>query len=451
MPVGSPFGVAYSLNQMLSIRKQLFAVLSCLLSLGDSAHAQGDGPATVAVKEYVRAHSPSLTSRRLALAVAEARRNATGLASPVMLNAEVEEVPQFANLVNANSVRVDASRELPRRGFVSASRRLAAVDISRAQAELQLQERLLDAEVDRLLATAAGNTSIASRLAQEDSLLSRAEEALRSRFAVGDARFVDVLRLRTERLRVETDIAKARGRSRVGRRQLILMSLNPDSVDTRRLADEAIREAARTMLASAPPAPSVDSLVAASLAVVLSRIEVERAGAARQLLLSEQRGTLTPMVGLQRFTGDNGKASLGITAGISLPLTFTSQRANSLRVLVSDRELSLAQAELLATTNSVRRNIIGALDRFETARTQIAAFDNALLRGARDEREAALASYQTGSLSLVELLDFERALAQAEVSRIESRIEVADALLDVFEAALGAERLNSDSHNGDKR
>ena len=59
----------------------------------------------------------------------------------------------------------------------------------------------------------------------------------------------------------------------------------------------------------------------------------------------------------------------------------------------------------------------------------------------RQERESALAAYRTGSLSLLELLDFERALSRAEIERIRALVDAADAWADL----LGADE-RSDAH-----
>ena len=99
----------------------------------------------------------------------------------------------------------------------------------------------------------------------------------------------------------------------------------------------------------------------------------------------------------------------------------------------------LAEAERGATENRVSSALAVAADRYETARAQIAAYDAALLRGAREERESALAAYRANTMSLIELLDFERALAQAEVSRMRSQAEAADALLDLLNSVLGVD------------
>lgn len=426
-------------------------VLGLSLCASAFANAQVPDAAAQTLKEHIRRSAPAGVSRQRAIDLAEARRASAGLSSAVVLSTELEEVPQFANVANASSIRVDASRELVPGGLRKAARDLASRDVDRAVAEAEIASRLLDADVDRLLTTAAGNAAIVARLASEDSLLRSAEEALRSRFGVGDARYVDVLRLRAERLRIETALSTNRGRSRSARRQLVLMASYRDSSVGTRIVDEAIRESTRTLGESVRTIPSIDSLVRESGAMRLAAIALDRAKAAQLLATAELRGTLTPSVGLQRFTGENGSKSIGLTAGVSFPLGFTSRKANTARLLTSRQAVALAESEQVTVETEVRLNVLSALERFETARTQVATFNNALLLGAREEREAALASYRSGGLSLIELLDFERALAQAEIARIRNRIEVAVALLDLLEASLGVKPRSQVEDNGDDR
>ena len=90
---------------------------------------------------------------------------------------------------------------------------------------------------------------------------------------------------------------------------------------------------------------------------------------------------------------------------------------------------------ITCTSDSTVPSVSGSgSDRYDAARTRIASFDAALLRGARDERESALGAYRSGELSLLELLDFERALARAEIERLRNRIDAADALADLLGA-----------------
>jgi len=398
------------------------------------------------LKARVRAESPSLGARRASLEVAIARRQVAGTVGPASLNAEAEEVPSGVNLFSAGSLKLNMSREFVPRPRLAAERALANQEIERARLEVELTTQAIGASVDQLVARASGAAAIATRLASEDSLLVGTEEAVRSRFSVGDARYVGVLRLRTERLHVATELQRTRSDARVARLQILRLAepttrvVGESSAEVVALTDAAIAaEAAQILDGALPMAPSVDSLLARSGAVRLAALDVQRAEAARRLVLADQRPSLQGAVGMQRFTNNAGGYSLGPTLGVSVTLPFTARRGNEARQVVAEREIVLANATQRTIEYRVTTSLAAALDRYETARSRLTTFDVALLRGAREEREAALASFRTGSLTLLELLDFERALAEAEISRIRSRVDAADALVDLYLIALGSE------------
>ncbi len=400
-----------------------------------------------ALRDAVLRSNPELAARRAAVQAAEARARSAGFAAPAVLSGEAEEIPGI-NLRNA-SVRLEVEKEFLSRGRRDAARALAAAETRAASAQLASAERRVAALAARALTRAAGWSAIARRLGAEDSLLVSAEAALRARFSVGDARYVDVLRLRTERLRVQSERAEAAAEARAGRVALDAL-LGPASGPERTtLLEGALAEAVdRTPTALSPP-PDVDSLLAQSGAVRLAEVAVERARAGRQLLLAEQRPRLAGAVGVQRFPSDEGGSSLGPTLGASVSLPFTARRANATAAQAAGADVAAAEAERSAMVAAVRAELVAARERYEAARTRLAVYDAALLRGAREEREAALASFRTGELSLIELLDFERALARAETERLRSVLDAADALADLL--AAGTDAGGSEPHDTDRR
>ena len=152
--------------------------------------------------------SPDLSARRAVLAAVQARLGATGFWAPLTVSGGIEEVPGAA-FTNARSARVEVSREFAP-GLGGARRALVQADVERATLELDLARRRLLARAAQHLTRAVGATAIVHRLAAEDSLLVATEDALRARFAIGAARYVDVLRIRTERLRVQSELAAAK-------------------------------------------------------------------------------------------------------------------------------------------------------------------------------------------------------------------------------------------------
>ena len=54
-----------------------------------------------------------------------------------------------------------------------------------------------------------------------------------------------------------------------------------------------------------------------------------------------------------------------------------------------------------------------------------------------EEREAALGAFRAGDFTLLELLDFERALARVDIERARAAMDAAAALADMYAAAAG--------------
>jgi len=411
------------------------AVLACPIT--EAAAQETAETAVLRLKAHVRSTSPLLATRRAAVDLARARGGAAGHPTPAVLSAELEEVPSFANMAGAQSIRLDVTRDLLPKAQRRAERTLADLEVQRATIEIAAAEQLIDATIEALVVTSAGYAAIASRLASEDSVLRGAEEAVRARFAVADARYVDVLRLRTERLRVETEQRGAAAEYAITRGQLLRLAPATDSAGLMTLVDAALAAVATRILAAAPPPlPSIDSLWASAGTRELLALDVQRADAAIAAARAAARSTLSPTFGVQRFGESGERKRFGLVAGIAMTLPFTAGAANRTRVGAAERELDFARAQRTATESALASRLAVAADRYAIALSQLAAYDATLLRGAREEREAALASYRSGSFTLIELLDFERALAQAEVSRIRSRIAAAEALVDYLTAAL---------------
>ena len=289
------------------------------------------------------------------------------------------------------------------------------------------------------LAETVASARTAARLAAEDSLLLSAEPAVRDRFSVGEARYVDVLRLRTERLRVQAERAEAVARQRSGRAALLGLAGPDAAAAVTALVDSAVTspEPARE-LARLPAPPSLDSLLALSGQLRVAQTALERARAEATLLRAEQRPRIAGAIGAQRRV-DDGASTFGPTLGVSVSLPFTAGTANRAAAEAADREIAAAQHALAATAAGVRAELASGLAHYEAARERASAFDLSLIRLAREERESALAAYRTGDMSLIELLDFERALARAEIERLEARADAAAAYANLISAA-GGER-----------
>lgn len=268
--------------------------------------------------------NPELRARRAFVDAARARVAAAGFAAPAVLSAETDDADGLD--ITAGSPRFEISRELLTGARKNAARAFEQVAVQGAEADLRTAKRVIAARLGRALAGLAGWASVARRLASEDSLLASAEESLRDRFAVGDARYTDVLRLRTERLRVQTDRAAAVTETRVHREALtVLAGVGGVETDGRASLDSIIAAAASTPIAvraTLPAAPDIDSLLARSGEVRRALAELARARAERLVLEAGQRPRISAGLGAQVVAeGDGTGRTLApaVSVAISLP------------------------------------------------------------------------------------------------------------------------------------
>jgi outer membrane protein TolC len=331
-----------------------------------------------------------------------------------------------------------------------------------ARVALAAAERQVVSQAAQALYGATGWRTVARRLAAQDSLLLSAEASVRSRFSVGDARYVDVLRLRTERLRVQSDRAAAETESDAAAVALVALA-GGDSAALRAASDAvaALDSAGRgappaaravSLAIQLPEAPSLDSLLALAADVRLADARLAQTAAQRRLLLARQRPAFSASVGLQRLSADRDQGqSFGpvLAAGMSLP--FTAGRANRAALAAVDQQAVAVGVARTATIATVRAALTVGRARYEAARRRATAFDATLLRAAREERESALAAYRTNDLSLLELLDFERALARAEIDRTRATLDALSSLTELLSGApsLGTPALGIPSSEAD--
>src|SRR4051794_10519739 len=165
---------------------------------------------------------PALAAARAEVARATARRAAAGAPPSWFVAAGASEVPN-ANFAEGN-IRLEFGRDVLTGGRRAAERAAAQADLERATGALAGANRRADAALIRAATRALGGELIRRRRAAQDSLLATAEEALRARFAAGAARYLDVLRLRTERLRVTSALAAAQAEARSGEASMLAFS-----------------------------------------------------------------------------------------------------------------------------------------------------------------------------------------------------------------------------------
>jgi outer membrane protein TolC len=370
--------------------------------------------------EMAKSTDPAVVRARRSLEAVRALRGAVGRAAPVEFGAGVVDGNGFD--VPRGNIEASVSRLFIRGASRTAAEQRVDAEIRDAERALLAVERRLAPQVLEALAAAATSERVVRRLQRSDALLDEAERALNARFATGAARYVDVLRVRTERLRTAAEVAQAEA-ARVAAGAALRALVAPERMAAR--FDQLLALAAGDELTGDWPRALVpfdepDSLVEWSPDVREALARADRSRAEASSVSASQRMQFGGSAGLQRMGPTNGGPSAGLVLGVSSTLPFTAARANRAASEAARLGIDAAQHGLAEARRRAAIDVTQMVVRYNAARARISALDGALLIAAEQEREAALAHYRAGTLSLLELLDFERALLRVELDRADA-------------------------------
>jgi hypothetical protein len=209
-------------------------------------------------------------------------------------------------------------------------------------------------------------------------------------------------------------------------------SLPADSLDRWMAESATALTSARGWRATLASLPSTDSLAALSAPVREAAAVRVRADARRALGIASRQPEVNGAIGLQRIGAANGGPTAGLLVGISSTLPFSARRANERATQAEDAEVLAADAGLVAAMGRARPSLEGFRERLTVTLARLEAIDAVVLVAAGSEREAALAEFRAGSLTLLELLDFERSLLRVELERSDALREAAGLRASLF-------------------
>lgn len=432
--------IARPSRSIVQFRDRCTSVLVLLCCYGAILHAQvvtvptrpAPSGALAAALDSLRAEvvsrHPVLLALRGRLAAARASAAAAGLRGPATLSTGLSEAPGSA--LDQGNLRIELAREIGTAARLRAERALAEVEVAEAEASLAAATRAIAPSLLSALLQTAGTRRIDERLSAEDALLEDAEQGLQTRFAVGEATFVDVLRVRTERLRVQSERAELVAVEAATRAALSSLLAADETGGTARLAraDSLIARASLAeWRAQLPEEADARAYIPIALELQLADVAIARAERSRALGAATRRTRAEAFVGVQRIGQANNGPTFGPSAGISWTLPRTAATANRRAALAEQLNVEAAAQARLATGAVAQARLTAAREHYSAALRRIDAYDAALLTGAREERDGALAAYRAQRLTLLELLDFERALARAEIGAIDALMDAASA------------------------
>lgn len=314
------------------------------------------------------------------------------------------------------------------------------VAMSEADAQfllLQAEEREVIARVKRTFYDIAYLDAALRLLEEERSLLGHYETLARARYSTGQGLQQAVIRLQAELTRISD-----RQRQLTGQRRMLAVNLNT--------------LCARSPETAVPPIPGIEppavSLDRAHLLDLGERNRQELGAAAALIEASEDAVELTGMNFRPRFTAslaltnvagrdpaevlgplppDEGKNSVSLSLGVSLPVWQESYRAG---VEEAGHRLTANRRRLEEARDAMENAVELALIRVETIEEQLALLETVLIPQSEETLRATETAYETGQVGVLDLLDGER--VQLDVLRMRARY-VSDFLIALADLERG--------------
>ncbi|MDZ7344931.1 MAG: TolC family protein [candidate division KSB1 bacterium] len=392
------------------------AVLFAFLFLINKSGAQEKLSLQEAVDLALR-QNPQLALAQQEIAAAQGQSVLAGALPPAEIFSRVNEINFDFSEQDEIEIGLSQSFEFPgkrsnRKAVALAGRQIAELQLARLRA-------LLTAEVkkryyENLLAK---ENFTSQRFAVQ--LLDDLQRLLTERYQSGAASYVDVVRSRIELGRGRSELAAVQQEQVAALTRLNLL-LGRQSPQPLQLSDS---------LAYTPLTLPRDSVFA--FVVQQSNLRqifvtaVERQRRALQLARLVGRPDFSFGASFQRvaenppFTAMQPEGvtvnAFGIEASISLPL-FT-RAAPKGEVQIAQAELAAAETRLAYFEQQLRRNFEVAFAAVAAAEKQVLEFRNVVLPESQNAVSAAAAAYQSGQLSLTDLLDIYRTARQARLEK----------------------------------
>jgi outer membrane protein, heavy metal efflux system len=254
----------------------------------------------------------------------------------------------------------------------------------------------------------------------------------RARYEQGELSGGELRRLQVERFRFADDLFAAELAHKNARCQLLaLLNVRPldQPFDT---AEELLPASLAAALETAPQDTS--SAIGLALAnrpdVDTARRDREQADSALRLQRALRLPSFSVGAGFKRDFGTNG---LLVSVGVPLPL-FNRNAAGVARAGAEQRQ---AAARVAAVENSVSLDVQQALNTLDVTRRRLRYVEGEYLKNAREARDIVLASYRSGAATLIDYLDAQRALREAQRTQNRARFDFRISLYQ-FDAAVGA-------------
>jgi outer membrane protein TolC len=396
--------------------------LAVVAATADRAVAQEAQPlpSPLSLSDVVRIASErrdEIEASRARVRAGEARPAIVSALSDPMISPSLDHKPF---MMWGADVSVTIEQQIPLSGIRAHRRASALADVDRLRAEAN--RTTLDVGIDAANAylMLQERRRTAALLNEQVAFARDVVNAANARYAAGTAPQSDVLRAEVEVARLGA-IARALVGEVRGAEAMLNTSLARDP-------ELAVPELALPVLAQPVPSWSaLKSAVTARPELAAGRAEIVRAEAEVQVMRDMYRPMATIRTG-PAYTMAEGRGWMAMV-GLSLPIWRGKLRAG---VAEAQAMRAMAEADLRAMTRMIEGEAAAAVSQLQAARDRQDALNTDVLPRARMAIEPAVASYASGQLPLVSVIESIQALWL-----VQSDLIAADTQLGLAWARLG--------------
>jgi outer membrane protein TolC len=377
-------------------------------------------PSPLSLGDVVRIASErrdEIEAARARVRAGEARPAIVSALSDPMISPSLDHKPF---MMWGADVSVTIEQQIPLSGIRAHRRAAALADVDRLRAEAN--RTTLDVGIDAANAylMLQERRRTAALLNEQVAFARDVVNAANARYAAGTAPQSDVLRAEVEVARLGA-IARALVGEVRGAEAMLNTSLARDP-------ELAVPELALPVLAQPVPSWSaLKSAVTARPELAAGRAEIVRAEAEVQVMRDMYRPMATIRTG-PAYTMAEGRGWMAMV-GLSLPIWRGKLRAG---VAEAQAMRAMAEADLRAMTRMIEGEAAAAVSQLQAARDRQDALNTDVLPRARMAIEPAVASYASGQLPLVSVIESIQALWL-----VQSDLIAADTQLGLAWARLG--------------
>ena len=313
------------------------------------------------------------------------------------------------------------SQPLEIAGKRPARRAIATAEVDIALATIRDTERTLTLETTRVYLTALRAARVSAVLADNRRGLQTLVDTLARRVQEGYAAEADLMKLRAEAARTETDLARVR----------IDFLRNAVALQTLLMLPAPLSETQLVTPSPIDPPPGDPETLAQQVvtrrpAIVIARARLERAQRALELERARRIPDFAFVAGYKRTAGEDT-----LVTGVVIPLPLFDR--NTGNIARADAEARAAALDLDTLTQQVTAESIALIAAAQQLATRARLSTSALLQPAEIARNAARSAFREGAANMLQLVDAERVYTDAQRTMLELQL---DAYSAAFEANL---------------